>query len=486
MILHEIFLQLREKAIDQLDDETRYDSFGYHIDVTNAWENIYNTTELLSYLSIHNTHAAKYSELCFHISDQLEDLQDQLNLHFTAVENVGRVINTAASYSMPDIKYDLLEMAVDWLFLRKYCENIRTVVDFGAGCGRQIVGCYQNLTNFKNYIGIDASLNGYVVQNAFYNTFALMQGLEFCDLLDYQSSNIDIDIRGMLEKDNLIMHCPAWVKYDVIEDRSIDLILACHVHNELSHSDFLRLMELVSTKLSDNGIFYVRSELGIWADPNYEDKVKYHAIDPVEYLAKKGLKIIETEYFGGFMTTIFARNESSHVAKIKKSKTFFNNKTFETLSQKANKIIRGKDNPVSFAQIMTKIGIPAEQLELNDNKLPHLGNFKEVAFYCAAQYAFDELSRIIKHYGSLQYIDDGFSTGTNILKYYSEQHSLIEIKEIKDVNHKLPLVINSVDFHKHESQIPAGSYQTRLHYTYPFVMLLPDLFNLETTELLNT
>ena len=53
-------------------------------------------------------------------------------------------------------------------------------------------------------------------------------------------------------------------------------------------------------------------------DTNYEDKVNYHAIDPVEWLRKKNINIIETEYFGGFMTTIFCRSEGIHYNKASK------------------------------------------------------------------------------------------------------------------------------------------------------------------------
>ena len=66
MILPDIFLQLREKAIEELDEVKRLDSFGYHIDVNDDWESIYHTTEMLSNLSKLNTNSAKYNELRCH------------------------------------------------------------------------------------------------------------------------------------------------------------------------------------------------------------------------------------------------------------------------------------------------------------------------------------------------------------------------------------------------------------------------------------
>ena len=118
------------------------------------------------------------------------------------------------------------------------------------------------LPKFKNYIGIDASLNGYIVQNQLYNTFSMLNDYKFYDLLDFQSSNINID-KKIFSENKTIIHFPAWTNYDFIPNNSIDLILACHVHNELSRSDFLRLMQLVE-KIKSKWYFYVRSELGIW------------------------------------------------------------------------------------------------------------------------------------------------------------------------------------------------------------------------------
>lgn len=488
MILPEIFLQLRTKAIEELDEIRKKDSFGYHIDITDGWENIYNTTELLSYLSIHNTHSAKYSELSFHMKDNLDAVKSQLRLHAETLDNVGRSVNTAAEHSMPNYKFDLLEMSVDWLFLAKYCSDLETVLDFGAGCGRQIVGSYHNLPNFKSYIGIDASLNGYVLQNEFYNTFALMKGLKFVDLLDYRSSDLPIDVASVCQRRDTIIHFPAWTEYSLIGHQSIDLILACHVHNELSRSDFLRLMELVDTKLSPEGIFYVRSELGVWGDASYQDKVKYHSIDPVEYLSEKGISVIETEYFGGFMTTVFARNESKHVARVNPVKKPMASRLFETFTRPLNKTFRGKDASVTFKQIKDKLGIPADQVKEFQQGLPAINTFKEAAFYCAAKYAFDELGRALDEYGTLQYIDDGFPVGSNIIKHYKEiagGSTVRDLKSLDDLDISKPLVINSVEYHKHEEQLPGGAYKTRLHYTYPFVIFLPDEFDLEVPELLS-
>jgi hypothetical protein len=286
----------------------------------------------------------------------------------------------------------------------------------------------------------------------------------------------------------MIVHFPAWTDYSLIENNSIDLILACHVHNELSRSDFLRLMELVDTKLSAEGVFYVRSELGIWGDDSYEDKVKYHAIDPVAYLAEKGVAVIETEYFGGFMTTVFARVGSKFCDEANRKEKSMASGLFETVTRTINRKLRGNDDPITFNQVKDKLGIPQDQVKQFQEGMPLISTFKEAAFYCAAKYAFDEIGRTIDYYAELQYIDEGFSVGSNVLKHFEmicEDGTLIQMTDVSGLDLSKPLVINSVDYHKHESQLPAGAYKTRLHYTYPFVIFLPDVFDIEVTELVS-
>lgn len=488
MILPEVFLQLREKAIERLDEDTKYDSFGYHIDVVDAWETIYNTTELLSYLCIHYTHSAKYSELSFHMKDFLKDISIQVKNHYNTLYSTQKMINTTnkselvnKTRSDPNFKYDLLEMGVDWLFLKKYSSDLKTVIDFGAGCGRQIIGCHTNLPNLKNYIGIDASLNGYTIQNLLYGTFSLLNNYNFFDLLDYEASNINIKERKIFDQDKAIIHFPAWTDYNYIQDNSIDLILACHVHNELSKSDFLRLMTLVEKKLSTNGIFYIRSELGIWSDTNYEDKVKYHGIDPVEYLYKKNIHVIETEYFGGFMTTVFCRKKGKFFKGTSQSSL---NNIMNDITRKINKKFRNSNHSVSMKQVLNKLGI-SKKTKFNSNEMPVLKSFKDASFYCATKYLYSEMERILKHYKSVQYINETFDVGNQVINFYKKNNKLIEITDLNKIDFSIPFVISSLEFWKYEKTSITENYKTRLQYTYPVVMFLPDDFSLETEQILN-
>ena len=318
MIIEDNFRTLRSRAIDKLTGDEKKYSFGYHIDVNNWWERIYHTQELLSYLSIHNTHSAKYSELCFDIQDFLIHTRDQIQFHSKIINKTSQYISTLDD--LPDYKYDLLELSIDWLALNGINNNISTLIDFGAGCGRQVIGAVIN-TKFKCYIGIDASTNGYLVQNALFSTLQILDEVNHIDLLDYESNNSIIPNLPIINLEKNVVHYPAWIDYKNINDNSIDLLLLCHVHNEISGNDFNRVLNIIKSKLHEKSYIYVRSELGIWADTLYEDSVYFHAMDPVIYFNELGFIPLLSKYVGGFQTTIFC-HKTQYEKNIELNKLF--------------------------------------------------------------------------------------------------------------------------------------------------------------------
>ena len=60
-------------------------------------------------------------------------------------------------------------------------------------------------------------------------------------------------------------------------------------------------MQTAILYLSDEGIFYVRSELGIWQSKNYFDAIDFHAIDPVIELKKDDIVPIHFEFEASFV-----------------------------------------------------------------------------------------------------------------------------------------------------------------------------------------
>ena len=451
MILSDNFRSERKKAIDKLSEEKKLDSFGYHIDVNNWWETVYNTNELISYLSIHNTHASKYNEFCYDMFPYIKQLKSQFRFHSESLETTAKYFTTRAVEV--DYKYDLLELGVDWLAIDFMKSKINSIVDYGAGCGRQAIGAIHNCKKLNCYIGVDASTNGYMVQNGLFSTLAIQNLCTHTDLIDHNEKDYTqiLPFEEKISKPHLV-HFPAWTSHNTIRDKSIDLVMACHVHNEIGPSDFDRLISLVDKKMSSEGIFYVRSELGIWGDKQYEDVTEYHAVDPIIKLKEHDIIPIASKYFGGFQTTIFARNENSLECK---------------------RLI--ENNQSEFW---------AKRDIIDKNCIDH----KEVAFHCAENYVHYLLE---KTKGITIYaIDDNFEYGSKSLKSHKDKENNIVFINSDDLDNynveleKSILLVSSIDFHHYEDKLSSEN-RTRLQYLFPFIVSLPFKYDFETEELLD-
>lgn len=468
MILPDNFRAKRFAAISKLDDNQKSDSFGYHIDVNNWWETIYDSSELNSYLSIHNTHAAKYNELSDDIEEYLAFLGPQFLKHSSTLEKTSRYFTT--QNLVVDYKYDLLELGVDWLALNFISKNVNSIVDYGAGCGRQIIGSLSNCPNLNQYFPIDTSTNAYVVQNGMFSTLEILDQIKHFDLLEIKDEDKSNIINSSYSKPSVI-HFPAWENHDLIKNKSIDIIMGCHVHNEIGPNDFERLMSIVVNKMSENGIFYVRSELGIWGDTHYEDATSYHAIDPITRLAKENIIPLVSKYFGGFQTTIFCRKSQ-----------------FDNLKQ----MLLDDSNRFWYQ---------------NDLIESTYKDHKEVAFHCARNYVQFLIDKAKKTPEDIILIDEGFDYGSSLLtklqtffnnikgestlakfikgmisnKKIIKKSNVEELSEV-DLSDKV-LIVNSVEFHKYEKFL-TGENRTRFQYLFPFILSLPYKKDFSTSFLL--
>ena len=64
-----------------------------------------------------------------HMKNHLKESSKQIINHYNTLNYTSNVINSTNNFESyngtnPNFKYDLLEMAVDWLFLKKY-SNIK-------------------------------------------------------------------------------------------------------------------------------------------------------------------------------------------------------------------------------------------------------------------------------------------------------------------------------------------------------------------------
>jgi hypothetical protein len=490
MIDKNIFFFLRDKARDDLEPKVAAESFGYYIDIPDQWENFKSPKHLIHYLGIHYTHVAQYGEICKDIgeisSDEISRAKAQLDITRTTGDYLFSDDEQLPSHG---IRFDLAETLYDWRTILKFKPDFEFVIDYGAGSGRQSSQAFCINKKCK-YVGIDATLAAYTVQNIFYNTVKSYFGnIKFHDLLDYEYINKQYPDLSLIDPGTII-HFPAWNKHELLPAKQADLILACHVHNELSGSDFLRLMNVVKKCLSEEGIFYVRSELGIWQSKNYFDTVDFHAIDPVLELDKEGIVPIHYNFEASFMTTIFARKDSNIHKKfistnspkinlqtnIKKLvKTAFANK------EKVFSLIKNK-KAVGLAKQMLKQSVsPAEQKKLNSH---------DIAFECADKM----LKRITEDYSKkdkkVLFIKNNFpnydiefeNIFNNSKKSAVYQEAEIYkdgifkdefIKEASEFNPEI-IIISSQNFNKVKKDIIELfkiNYYTKIHYTFPVYII---------------
>lgn len=299
----------RDNARAKLEEKVAAESFGYFIDIANAWETYRSPEELLYYFGIHKTHESQYTQILNDFGSLSEGEREWARRYVEFYDRLGRLLSTTGARH--ELQFDLAETAFDWRTVLKFKSLPARILDFGAGGGRQCLSAF--LRHPDNlYTGVDSVLASYTVQNLVYSYLdSLRPTSRFIDLLDHETAGIaapSIEQGGP----GAIFHVPGWFEKDPLPSRFYDVIMACHVHNELSGSDFLRLMAAVDKCLADDGIFYVRSELGVRYPKNYFDAIDMHAIDIVRWLEKHSIVPVYCEYACAFQTTVFARRGSSH------------------------------------------------------------------------------------------------------------------------------------------------------------------------------
>lgn len=309
MIDAKILKVSRDAARAKLDANVARESFGYFIDIANAWESYRSPEELLYYFGIHKTHESQYLQILNDFGVYSPGEREWAIRYVEFYDRLGRMVSTTGTRH--ELQFDLAETAFDWRTVLKFKSLPARILDFGAGGGRQGLSAF--LRHPDNiYTAVDSVLASYVVQNLVYSFLDVLRPTaRFVDLLDFEVAGIPLPRIEQAEP-GALFHVPGWFEKDPLPSRYYDIIMACHVHNELSGSDFLRLMGAVDKCLADEGIFYVRSELGVRHPKNYFDTVDMHAIDIVNWLAERSIVPVYCTYACAFQTTVFARKGSSY------------------------------------------------------------------------------------------------------------------------------------------------------------------------------
>ena len=503
MIDKDIFLSDRAAAKARLPKETSWDSFGYYIDTANSWENIKSPTSLSSHYAIHKTHEYAYQEISFDVS--WDGINKEEKDYIFAYNNlVNQTVSTIHTNDYcPELKYDFIELLTDWRIINKFVKNPKIAYDFGAGCGRQIFGTYFWQPSCKKYVAIDASYAGYCAQEYLFNTLSIKKtSIEFTDLFHflYHPSSLTVEnaTHKYLSADPKlnklsIIHLPAWFDYlKSVPERSIDLILACHVHNELSRSDFLRLIALVKKGLSDKGIFYVRSELKAWNPQSYDGVLDMHAVDIIESLSQDNIKVVYTEYISGFQTTVFSRAENKKIDEkpIKKALKIVDLNKYNNYRKRISTKLNTIRNDLYSKLPITSNKDRSKIYPTNRYTLEELNNSEKSAYFCAHNNIKKWVERIKDKNFKSFYIyhfegEKSFNEwGIPLSLIFQENVNLSSDSFKSDLSDKDVIIICSQAFQSIEELINFD-YSVRIQYTYPVVFLFRNGNPISSGDLIN-
>lgn len=138
--------------------------------------------------------------------------------------------------------------AMDVMFQTVTGKPIRTVLDFGSGIGRQAFAWVPD--SKVTFFSVDAIESLYILQNEIYLRL-------FPDrLVEYFQSSEECSQRIQTHAGQLF-HVPTW-KLTMIPDRSVDLLIAVQVIQELNESTLRYLLKEFRRIVRSGGFFYIR------------------------------------------------------------------------------------------------------------------------------------------------------------------------------------------------------------------------------------
>ncbi|MBL7891061.1 MAG: methyltransferase domain-containing protein [Bacteroidia bacterium] len=130
--------------------------------------------------------------------------------------------------------------------------QIKTILDFGAGYGRQ-ANLWTSKTKDATYIGMDAIPNSYTLQNLYYNQLT-------SNVYDY------IDSPGSFKFSSGkkgIYHVPTW-RSDLIPADSVDMVMCVQVLPELNTRLVKHMLVEFERMLKPGGMLYIRDHYEAW------------------------------------------------------------------------------------------------------------------------------------------------------------------------------------------------------------------------------
>lgn len=131
-------------------------------------------------------------------------------------------------------------------------------LDIGPGLGANVLYSRHGLG--ASYLSLEAHDVSYEVQRAFFSGVAALNGLRYVDAVQAETfglsdEEVAREIAAIDRHD--IRHVPSW-RFDLVADRSVDLVTVTWVLNEVTQAGITWLLHHADRVLKDGGHFYIR------------------------------------------------------------------------------------------------------------------------------------------------------------------------------------------------------------------------------------
>ena len=140
--------------------------------------------------------------------------------------------------------------ALDFFFC-SLVPNVRSVLDYGAGYGRQAF-LFSHIPGARVFAN-DAVESSYFCQHWVFKTL----GFPLWEYFDHAHSSLQEFLAT--GKESKVIHLPTW-RNDLIPDHSLDLVLFVWCLSEMSRDAAMHALDTCTKKLKPGGYVYVRDE----------------------------------------------------------------------------------------------------------------------------------------------------------------------------------------------------------------------------------
>lgn len=181
-----------------------------------------------------------------------------------------QVMRNCCKHFMPFLSLEKLESYIkctalvrtqDYSFIKTQCRDLPAMglhhVDMGPGLGSHAI--YSLRFFDSHYHGVEAIPYSYAAQRHFFRFLSPEPGAYF-DLVEGENFGImsDGEQKAQITRQEYrIRHVPSW-KYQLLPDKSMDLVTGTWMLNEVSTSGIIWLLSNAMRVLKEGGYFYIR------------------------------------------------------------------------------------------------------------------------------------------------------------------------------------------------------------------------------------